>query len=310
REEALAFFDRAVEELGEPPTEASPEWDEERAAVELGRIMLQYFTSTPEVLVEQIERSGPIVEARGTALQRALLFNSKALLGLRRERYVASAETVEHARAGYDATLGVEPRLEVGDVRFVYAFSLLWAGRLDESERHLRELLAEAERVGYATIQSRCVAYLALIHRKRGDLAETRRWATRTLEVSAASGMAEYVAAAEAHLAWADLREGKTREAGERARRAFEEGEKMGGAYRVLVWIVTWPMLGVSLREGDLDRSIALARLLLAPEAQPATKPVREALAEAVALWEAGDGDRARARLHQAATQAREPGYL
>lgn len=310
REAALAFFDRAVEELGDPPAEPAPEWDEERAAVELGRIMLQYFTSTPDVLVEQIERSGPIVEARGTSLQRALLFNSKALLGLRRERYVASAETVEHARAGYDATFGVEPRLEVGDVRFVYAFSLLWAGRLDESERLLRELLAEAERVGYATIQSRCVAYLALIHRKRGDVAGTRRWATRTLEVSAASGMAEYVAAAEAHLAWVELREGKFREAAERAQRAYEEGEKMGGAYRVLVWIVTWPMLGVRLHEGDLDGAIALARMLLAPEAQPATEPVREALAAAVAAADGGDRSRAHARLHKAAARAREPGYL
>jgi class 3 adenylate cyclase/tetratricopeptide (TPR) repeat protein len=310
REEALAMFDRAVEELGAPPPEPSPEWDEERAAIELGRIMLQYFTSTPDVLVEQIERSGPIVEARGTGLQRALLFNSKALLGLRRERYVASAETVEHARAGYDATFGVEPRLEVGDVRFVYAFSLLWAGRLDESERHLRELLAEAERVGYATIQSRCVAYLALIHRKRGDVAETRRWATRTLEVCAASGMTEYVAAAEAHLAWADLREGKIREAGERARRAYEEGEKMGGAYRVLVWIVTWPMLGVRLQEEDLDGSIALARMLLAPEAQPATDPVRKALASAVSAADAGERDGAQELLREAAARAREPGYL
>ena len=164
--------------------------------------------------------------------------------------------------------------------------------------------------MGYATIQSRCLAYLALIHRKRGDVAQTRRWAARTLEVCAASGMAEYVAAAEADLAWADLREGRIAEAAERARRAYEEGEKMGGAYRVLVWIVTWPMLGVCLQEGDLDRSIALARMLLAPEAQPATEPVREALEAAVAAADSGDRGRAKDRLLEAAAGAREPGYL
>ena len=310
RDEALALFDRAVEELGEPPAEPSPEWDEERAAIELGRVALQYFTSTADVLADQLELSGPIVEARGTALQRALLFNSRALLGLRREQYVASAKTVEHARAGYDATFAVEPRLEVGDVRFVYAFSLLWAGRLEESEDHLRELLAEAERVGYATIQSRCVAYIALIHRKRGDVEGTRRWANRTLEVGAASGMAEYVAAAEAHLAWADLREGNLADAADHARRAHEEGEKMGGAYRVLAWIVTWPLLAVSLHEKDLDRAIELARSLIAPDVQPATEPVREALAGAVAAADAGERDLAFDRLREAAERAREPGYL
>ena len=310
REEALALFDRAVKELGDPPAEPMAEWNEERAAVELGRIMLQYFTSTPDVLAAQIERSGPVVEARGTALQRALLFNSMALLGLRRERYVASAETVEHARAGYEATFDVEARLEVGDVRFVYAFSLLWAGRLDESERQLRELLAEAERVGYATIESRCVAYIALIHRKRGDVEGTRRWAHRMLEVSAASGMSEYVAAAEAHLAWAALREGKLLDAADRARRAYDEGEEMGGAYRVLAWIVTWPLLAVRLGESDLEGALELARTLLSPDVQPATEPVREALAGAVGAAVAGQWDLASIRLQEAAERAREPGYL
>src|SRR5688572_32367245 len=42
------------------------------------------------------------------------------------------------------------------------------------------------------------------------------------------------------------------------ARRAYEEGEKMGGAYHVLAWIVTWPMLAVCLHESDLDRAIEL----------------------------------------------------
>lgn len=310
KEEALALFDRAVEALGCPPTTPEPEWDEERSAVELGRIMLQYFTSTPEVLAEQIERSRPVVEERGTPLQRAILFNSMALLGLRRERYVASDRTVDHARAGYEATRAVEARLEVGDVRFVYAFSLLWSGRLDEAEAHLREILAEADRVGYATVQARCVAYLALIGRKRGDVGAARSWAQRTLAVAAASGMAEYVAAAEAHLAWASLREGDRQGAADRARRAYEEGEKMGGAYHVLAWIVAWPLLAVCLDDGDLDQALELARRLLAPEVQPAPAPVREALAAAVVAAEAGNVGLARERLFEAAGLAREPGYL
>ena len=79
---------------------------------------------------------------------------------------MASSETVAHARAGYESTLEAEARLETLDIHFIYAFSLLWAGRLDESERHLFEILEEADRVGYATIQARCVAYLAVIGRK------------------------------------------------------------------------------------------------------------------------------------------------
>ncbi|MGH7565898.1 MAG: ATP-binding protein, partial [Gemmatimonadota bacterium] len=310
REEALEAFDRAVEAFGEPAPVTAPEWDEERTAVELGKIMVQYFTSTPEVLAEQIERSRAVVETRGTPFQRAWLFNSMALLGLRRERYQASPETLEHARSGYELLRQVEVRVEGSDIHFIYAFCLLWSDRLNEAESHLLEILAEAERVGYATVQARCVAYLALISRKRGDVLAARRWAERTLEVAAAGGMAEYVAAAEANLAWAALRVGDRRQAADRAHRAYHEGEKMGGAYHVLAWIVAWPLLAVRLDAGDLDGAIELARRLLAPEVQPAPAPVGEALVAAVAATDAGQADLAREWLLKAAELARRPGYL
>ncbi|HET6617066.1 MAG TPA: AAA family ATPase [Gemmatimonadota bacterium] len=310
REEALALFDRAVEALGEPPGGAEPEWDAERSAVELGKIMLVYFTSTPEVLAEQIERSSVVIEVRGTPFQRAWFSSMSALLGLRQERYQASRATVAHAREGYEAAQQLETRVETADILFVYAFCLLWAGALDEAQRHLEEILVEAERMGYVTVQSRCVSYLALIGRKRGDVATARRWAERTLEVAAAGGMSEYVAAAEAHLSWAARREGNLEEAAMRARRAFDEGEKMGGAYHVLAWITTWPLLGVRLDEGDLDGALALGRRLLDPERQPAPTPIANALAEAIDAAEAGDRERASDRLADAARLAREPGYL
>jgi class 3 adenylate cyclase/tetratricopeptide (TPR) repeat protein len=310
REQALATFGRAVEALGDPPTTPDAEWDEERSAVELGKVMVLYFTSTAEVLAEQMERSRPIVESRGAPFQRALLLNARALLGLRRERYVPSAATVEHARAGYEIACQVETRLEVADIHFGYAFCLLWFGRLEEAERHLLEILAEVDRVGYATVQARCAAYLAVIGRKRGDVAAARRWAKRTLEVAATGGMPEYLAAAEANLAWAALRDGDREEAAARARRAFDEGKKMGGAYRVLAWITAWPLLGVSLVEGNLDEAIELARFLQAPESQPAPAPIGEALAAAVAAAEAGNSARARQRLDEAAALARDPGFL
>jgi uncharacterized protein HemY len=84
----------------------------------------------------------------------------------------------------------------------------------------------------------------------------------------------------------------------------------MGGAYRVLAWITAWPLLGVSLVEGDLEQALALARLLLAPETQPAPAPVAEALEAAVAAADAGSTDIARDHLAKAAELARVDGYL
>ena len=122
--------------------------------------------------------------------------------------------------------------------------------------------------------------------------------------------MSEYVAAAEAHLSWAARREGNLEEAAMRAGRAFDEGEKMGGAYHVLAWITTWPLLGVRLDEGDLDGALVLGQRLLDPERQPAPAAIAKALAEAIDAAEAGDRKRAGDCLTEAARLAREPGYL
>ena len=309
KDEALAAFERAVEELGARP-EADPEWDEERAAVELGRIMVVYFTSTPDDLAAQIEGSRDVVETHGTALQRARFFTSLALLGLRRERYLASAATLEHARRGIELLEGEEEQQEVFDTRFVYAFSLLWADRLEEAEERLSEILAAVDRVGYATVQARCVAYLALIARKRGAIDDARRWAERTLAVAETGGMSEYVAAAESHLAWAALREGRVAEAVPLARRAHARGKELGGAYHVLTWITAWPALGASLADGDVEAAVSLARELLDPAAQPAPPAIAEALTSAVAAAETGDRATARERLLVAATLGRVPGFL
>ena len=310
REEALEAFDQAIEALGEPPLPADLSWDEERAAVELGKVMVHYFTSSPDLLADQIERSRPIVEMRGTSFQRAWLYNSLALLGLRREMYLASEETVEYARAGYEEARQGESRVEVADIHFSYAFCLMWANQLEEAEWHLHEILSQAERVGYATVRARCMIYLALIARRRGEVEDVRRWTGQAMQVAVEGGMPEYTSAGEAHLAWAALREGDVDRAEAHARRAFDAWPQSGGPYRVLAWMAAWPLLGVELERENLSAALELARYLLAPETQPAPAPVADALAGALAAAGLGDDELALRRLAEAAECAREPGLL
>lgn len=310
REEAIEMFDRAVEALGGAPQPPDPAWDEERSAIELGKIMVEYFTSSVEVLADRIERSRPVVEERGTAFQRAWLYNSLALFGLRRERYLASDATVEYARAGYESARAEPARVEIQDIHFSYGFCLLWSGRLDEAETHLLETLAEAERTGYATIHARCVTYLTLIARRRGDVQAVREWAERALRVARDGGMPEYIASAEAHLAWAALRRGDLDEAEPLARRAFAAFRQSGGPYRVLAWIAAWPLLGVELARGNLTPAVEIGRQLLEDVTQPAPPAVAEVLSEGVAAAGRGDEAGARERLTEAVRRARPHGFL
>src|SRR5436305_1206896 len=77
--------------------------------------------------------------------------------------------------------------------RFALAFPLLWHGDLDEAEEHMKAALALTERTGDVSLQARCLTYLTILYRKRGQVEEARRSATRSLAVALAADMPEYV---------------------------------------------------------------------------------------------------------------------
>ncbi len=295
RDDSLRAYDRAEAELGEPPAEKSEAWWQERTAVELGRVMLDYFLSDTDELAQRLSGSRPLIEAHGTPLQRGRLFATLALLGFRRERYAPSDETVAVARRAWEAVNESDDLAERVDIQFCYGFALLWAGRYAEAEGRLTEVLTLAERIGDTTTRARCVAYLALLERRRGRVDAAREWAERAMAVAAEGGMLEYTAAAHAHLAWCDLRDGDLDAAEDHARESRALWEKLGGPYRLLAWIPAWPALGVAVARGRRADALDLARFLLDPERQPMPEGIAAELREG--------------RLKAALERARATGY-
>ena len=55
----------------------------------------------------------------------------------------------------------------------------LWDGRFDEAEELLQAALALAERIGNITLQVRCLNVLSLVYRRRGQVEEVQRYASR-----------------------------------------------------------------------------------------------------------------------------------
>src|SRR5690348_4969629 len=86
--------------------------------------------------------------------------------------------------------------------RFQLGFALLLSNAIDEAETELLDALESAERTTDLTLVARCLTYLTIVARKRGDIQEVQRYAERSLLIAQTVQMPDYIGAAHANLAW------------------------------------------------------------------------------------------------------------
>ena len=305
--DSMKAFALALEILGSPAVNRRDDWWRERIDITLGWMMLVYFTGSPDELMIVLNRHREEIERHGSPIQRGAVRRILALAGLRRERYIASDETVEHARSSVEAIEESGVLQEIGFARFNHAFALMWRGRLSESDLIMRSALALGERIGDVTLQCRCTAYLALIGRKQGNVESARQFAERTLSLAEVGELKEYMAAGHAHRAWVAFREGDWSVAEREGRESERLWGALGGPYRLLAWMPAWPLLGCAVARGDWDEARRQTRFLLDPERQPMPAELTGAL-EAAAT--AGDGAEAADRFTAVCRIARPHGFL
>jgi hypothetical protein len=158
-------------------------------------------------------------------------------------------------------------------------------------------------------VQVRCVTYLAVLCRERGQLDEARALTRRSLEIATAAGMPEYVATAHANEAWLAWRDGDL-EAVERCGRAAAELWPPVHASSSFRWTALWPLIGAALSSDDTGAAVEFARGLLDPSQQRMADDLRAPVEAAVQAWDEGDKLGARSLLEDAATIAQVAGRL
>jgi len=311
-DEALQTYKLAESVLGPEQEQHSGDWWHEWIEAQTERIWMHYWQAQLSEMNELAEKVRPAVEQYGNPAQRARFFTSLTLMGYRRSRYVISDEIIAHSRAALSASRESKNLNSLGMSHFLLGFSLLWRGDLDEAEEQIQESLKLAERTGDVVLQSRCLTYLTVLYRKRGEVEKVRQNIPRCETVASTGQMIEYLGTAKANRAWVAWREGNLSEAETNGQAALEAWQQLpaGHASAAMHWAALWPLIGVSVAKNQISKAIDYARALLEPSRQRLPEALTAIVEKAIHTWEGGDSNETRTNLNQALELAQKMGYL
>jgi DNA-binding SARP family transcriptional activator len=297
--EAQQACETAEAALGLAPSEQDLAWWQEWVQIQIEQMMLHYWQGHATEIGMLVEKTRPIVERYGTPAQRAGFFKGLMLMHFRRDRYVISPDTLSYAQTCLEAQRQTGDLSELAYAQFNVGFAWLWYGDLDAAEREMLAALDLAERIGDVAVQSRCLTYLTVVERKRGQVAVVQEYIGRSLAVAATAQIRQYIGTAKGNLAWIAWHSGNYTEARTRAQEALDLWKQLTVAYGHQ-WTALWPSIGAALAQNQLDAAIDYTRQLLDPAQQRLSDDLEAILHEALEGWDHGRPQQARERLLRA----------
>lgn len=309
-EAALQQFDQAKSLLGVEPSEPDYAWGREWIELQQERKHVFYWLNQWSEISEIIEKSRSILARYGSPWQRATFYDPSVFL--RRDRFAVSAEVVEFSREW------VAAHLEMGDpalapaAHFMMGFVLLWYGELAGAEVEMLAALEMATRTGDVNLRARCLTYLTVGYRKQGRLDTVREYSARSLIAAEEATMPEYVATAQANMAWAAWREGDWAEVVRHGRTALTLWQQLpeGHASAAFQWTALFPLMVVALAEEQLPEAVGYAQTVLDPSQQKLPDGLTAVLENALTTWQKNQPDQTRQWLTEAIILAQQINFL
>jgi tetratricopeptide (TPR) repeat protein len=267
--EAQKVWDQAENALGQPPSESVPSeqttaWRREWIEIQVERIWNHYWQFDSDCVDRVCEKVLPVMERYGAPVQRARVLLGLNMMQILRERLAPSDEMIAVGQEALTAALASGNLGVIFDTQFQLGFMRLWRREFGPAEENLQHAMRLVKRTGDAIRESRCVTYLMLLARMRGQVDETRSYIPRVLDMAWAGQMTNYTATAKGCLAWIAWREGNLAEAREQARGALEIWQGPLVNYPVK-WPALWPLLAVALTEQNISEAIEYAQALAHP---------------------------------------------
>jgi tetratricopeptide (TPR) repeat protein len=307
-EEAAQAYDLSESMLGRKRAGSDLDWWQAWIEVQVDKAWLRYWQHGYDGMARLVEKAQPAVEQYGTPAQRARFFQVIVTSAWERERHRPSECTLGSARAMLAASQETRNAGIIGMSQFILGFACLWRDELEEAEDALQKGLLLAQRTADVVLESRCLTYLAVLSRRRGQVEEARHYISRSLPIAATAQVRPYIGAAQANLAWVAWREGDLSVAevkGQTALDIWDEGKTFP-----FEWMALWPLVGVALARQKVARAMTHARRMLHPLQQPLPTEMATALEAAIEIWDQEQSEAAETHLEQAAKMAVELGYL
>jgi len=308
-EEAQRAYDLAENVLGKEAIESVQEWWQEWIEIQNDRMWLHYWQAQFHQIAELANKARSAVEQYGTPDLRSRFFQGLVIMAQRRDRYVISEETMVHAKACLEAIQESGKPSGKALAQFALGFNHLWRGELDGAEEYMQAALKLAERIGDVVVQSRCLTYLTVLYRKRGQIEEVQRYISRALDVATAGNMLEYISTAKANLAWVKWYVGNLSEAQENGRIALEMWQQAPLVYP-FKWTALWPLISVAHSQHQVSEAVDYARNLLEPTQQRLPDALTALLEDTIESLEGGETEAAYTYLTQAIELAQELGWF
>ncbi len=273
------------------------------------QLWIHYWQGKTNEMTALVEEVGDIIEQRGSPTQKRRFYSALAVLGNRLDRFAPSGRTLKAARRALAATQDIESLVDRADGIFGAGFLWLNAGDLDKAFELITQALELSCRCGDRTQQARCLTYLSVLKRRSGDPVAVEKYLTESLEICKALNMLEYVAVLLANRSWLAWKNGNQMKATRLAEEALERWQKRSPKYP-FKWLALMQLVAIALDEKKLETAVDYARILLDPANAKLIGGVDEALADAVATFDAGKPDKSSSNLALALECATESGFL
>jgi predicted ATPase/class 3 adenylate cyclase len=273
--DAAAEAYAAGEKLLGAPANRDASWWREWLDLKLNDATLHYWKADSAALHAAADALRPHIEAHGTPRQRANFLGTQVFDLLRRDRYVASPEAEELARAYLDAARTAGD----WDGHFMLAFVLLWRDKFGEAIDHFRRGRDEGKTAGDVLVEIRCLIYQAVAQRRLGDLESVRSLDAEIAEFDDTYGYTGLISANRAWLAWRGGALEETRTWGAAALADWPADKRAGPT--VFQWSARFPLLAVDVEQDQLESASEHGRRMLDHRQQPLIPEVGSALEEA-----------------------------
>ena len=311
-DEALREYDNAAAALDTTSLETDAAGRAEWLEIQIHRLWALYLGNRISEMESIVRASRSMVERYSTPLQASEFYHCLVLMALRLNRYEVTRETSANVQLAWEAALKSENPRITNIARFAVGFCNLWQGDLAGAEAQLQLVLQLAVQIGDLERQVLSLTYLAIACRRLGQIEEAADYAKQGMIAATAAEIPNYLAIAQANLAWVAWRAHDWAQAQQHAERALQVWQdlKQHAYVSPLLWLALWPLLGLALKQDRIDAAIQSAEALLDASQQRLPDDLTSLLSQAVTSWAAGDLPLTRQDLEAACPLAEQFGYL